>query len=436
MDKLAFGFWGVYFGTAALMLAGSALGFARSLHRISLNAGLSATASSFFVIAFLGGLPIDDENTLARVLAHIAVLISGFLAYLLFSVLNLLNSRKTRLQTRLALTVLVLGGMAAGWLLRPVPSLALGLGFAWTLGVVALLVSMRSVYRGDRLAWTAVLGIFFMLVAMLGLGWIALMRGHETWPVHAVSAIAGTAYLVTMAAALWTRYSYLIELHQVMAMGPSYDPVTRMRSHTETGQKVGDLFRRPLDGPDAARAAAAGNEFEAWAAAADAPQAQRRHGPLMGVMVVSIGNLYTLERLHGMAAVNHALFVCAGRLRRAAPAYVEMGRFSGDGFVLLLRDCNDSGQLIRLAHEVEARLSKSVVLNTILDAARRESEQTRWQAEIGVGVLLVSDPAAKAATVLAACKAMSRTAMSYASRVAWLDQASGEPVELPVLEAA
>lgn len=421
MDKLAFGFWGVYFGTAALMLTASGLAFARSLHRISLNAALSATASSVFVVAFLGGLPIDDENTLARVLAHISMLVSGFLAYLLLSILGLLDSRKARLQTRLALTVLVLGVMAAGWLLPPVPSLALGLGFAATLGMLGLAASLRSVYRGYRLAWAAVLGVFFMLVAMLGLGWIALARGEEPWPVHAVSALAGTAYLVTMAAALWTRYSYLIELHQVMAMGPSYDPVTRMRSHHETGQMVGDIFRRRQSEP---------------AAVDDALPAPHRSGPLVGVLVVSIGNLYTLERLHGMAAVNHALFVCAGRLRRAVPAYVEMGRFSGDGFVLLLRDCNDSGQLIRLAHQVEARLSKSVVLNTSLDAARRESEQTRWQAEIGVGVLLVSDPAARASSVLAACKAMSRTAMSYASRVAWLDQTSGEAVELPVLEAA
>jgi GGDEF domain-containing protein len=378
------------------------------------------------VVAFLGGLPIDDENKLARVLAHIAMLVSGFLAYLLFSILGLLDDKRARLHTRLALTVLVLGAMAAGWLLPPVPSLALGLGFAWTLGVVALAVSLRSVYRGDRQAWTAVLGVFFMLVAMLGLGWIALVRGQEPWPVHAVSALAGTAYLVTMAVALWTRYSYLIELHQVMAMGPSYDPVTRMRSHMETGQMVGDIFRRHRDGlagPEAARVVDGGN-------------VSQRSGPWVGVMVVSIGNLYALERLHGMAAFNHALFVCAGRLRRAAPAYVEMGRFSGDGFVLLLRDCNDSGQLVRLAHQVEARLSKSVVLNTSLGAARRESEQTRWQAEIGVGVLLVSDPAARASRVLAACKALSRTAMSYASRVAWLDQASGEAVELPVLEAA
>ncbi len=407
MDKLAFGFWGCYFGTTALMLAGAAMAFTRSLHRISVNAALSATASSFFVVAFLGGLPITDDDTLARFLAHVALLVSCFLAYLLFSILGILARRKTRRRTQAALWTLALGGIAAGWLLAPQRALALGVGIACGLGVVALGVALRSAWRGDRLAWTGVLGVFFMLVAMAGLSWIALARGQAAWQVHAVSALAGTAYLATMTVALWARYSYLIELHQVMVHGPSYDPVTRMRSLAETGQMMGDAFKRLRGEP--------------------AP---------LGLVVVSIGNLYALEKLHGMAAVNHALFVCAGRLRRAVPARFEMGRLSADGFVLLLRNCRDSGQLIHVAHQIGARLSRSVALNTSLDAARRESEQTRWQADIGVGVLLVVDPAAKASGAMATCKAMSRTAMTYTSRVAWFDRASGEAVELPAPQAA
>lgn len=433
MDKLAFGFWGCYFGTTALMLAGSALAFVRSLHRISLNAALSATASSFFVLAFLGGLPIENEGTQARVLTHIALLVSVFLAYLLFSILGLLAKRRVRVRTRLALGVMTLSAMAVSWALPPQQSLALGMGLACLMGVVALGISLRSVYRGDRLAWTAVSGVFFMLIAMIGLGWIALAREQVPWQVHAVSALSGTAYLVTMVAALWARYSYLIELNQVMALGPSYDPVTRLRSHTETGQMLGDIFRRHRDelpepeSPDA--------EADDTEGAGDGRGARRRSSRAIGVMVVSIGNLYALERLHGPAAVNHALFVCAGRLQRSLPANVETGRFSADGFVLLLRNCSDSGQLIRLAHLLEARLSKPVTLNTVIDPSRRESEQTRWQAEIGIGVQLVSDPAARASGVLALCKGMSRTAMTYASRVAWFDKTSGETVELPELEA-
>jgi GGDEF domain-containing protein len=407
MDKLAYGFWGCYFGTTALMLAGSALAYARALHRIARNAALSAFASSFFVFAFLGGLPISDPDSLARFLAHVSLLVSAILAYQLFSILGLLSKPQARQRARLLLILVAAGGMAAGWLLPAGQSLGLGLAIAGWLGLVALGLALRSAYRGDRLAWTAVLGVFFMLLAMLGLGWIALARGQVPWQVHALSALAGTAYLATMASALWARYFYLIELQEIMAHGPSYDPVTRMRSHTETGLMMGDAFKRQRDQP-----------------------------AVLGVVVVTIGNLYALEKLHGMAAVNHALFVSAGRLRRTVPAQVEMGRFSEDGFLLLLRDFSDSGELIRLAHRVGARLSRSVLLNTSLDPGLHESGQTRWEAEIGVGVLMVADPATPVATALATGRAMSRTAMSYASRVAWFDQACGEAVELPVPEAA
>ncbi len=405
MDKLAYGFWGFYFGLTVLMLAGAAVTFARSLHRISVNAALSATASAFFAFAFLGGLPISSEDTLARFLAHVALVGSSFLAYLLFVIVGTVARPGMRNRILLALGGMVLGGAVLSWQLPPGQALGLGMCLACTLGVVCLLVVVRHVLRGDRLAWTAAAGVLFVLIAMAGMGWIALDRAHVPWQVHAVSAMAGSAYVVTMASALWIRYAYLNELHQVMVHGPGYDPVTRMRSHTETGQMMGDAFKRYRSEPSS-----------------------------MGVIVLSIGNLYTLEKLHGMASVNHALFVCAGRLRRTAPLRFEIGRMSTDGFVMLLRNCNDSGQLIQLAHRVVAHLSKSVVLNTNLDAARRENEQTRWKADIGIGVLLVSDPAAKASTALATCRAMSRTAMTYVSRVAWFDQHSGEAVEMPVLQ--
>lgn len=407
MDKLAYGFWGCYFGTTALMLAGSAVAFNRSLHRISLNAALSATASGFFVLAFLGALPISDPDTLSRFLAHVAIAAATVLAYLLFSIVGALDSGKTRRRTQWALAALALGGVALGWQLPAVHALALGVGIAWWLGLVALGVAVRSAWRGDRLAWRAFFGVLSLLIAMVGLGLIALARGQLPWQVHAVSALAGTAYLTLMASALWVRYTYLIELNQIMAHGPSYDPVTRMRSHSETGQMLVSAFKRRRDQPSA-----------------------------LGMLVVSIGNLYALEKLHGTAAANHALFICAGRLRLAVPAQFELGRFGEDGFLLLLPECKDSGQLIRLAHRLGARLAKWVTLNTSLDNTKRESEQTRWRANIGIGVLMVSDPSAKVSVTLATARAMSRTAMSYASRVAWFDQASGEAVELPVLRAS
>lgn len=402
MTQLAIGFWGCYFGTTALMLAGSVFVFIRSLRRVALNAALSAVASAFFVLAFLGALPIEDAGTLSRFLAHVASAVSALLAYLLFSTLGLLRQPEVRRRTLVALAVLAAVVVMSGWLTQPQQALRLSLAMVYLLGLTALILSLRSALRGDRLAWVAVSGVSFMLLALAGLGWIALDRAHVPWQVHAASAIAGTAYLATMSSVLWMRYAYLIELHQVMAYGPSYDPVTRMRSHSGTANMVGAAFKHYRDEPV----------------------------PL-GVIVVSIANLPVLEKLYGPAAVNHALFIFAGRLRRVVPAHVEMGRLAGDGFLLLMRNCADSGPLLRLARMVQARLAKPVVLNTRIESASLGEPDTRWAAEVGVGVQRVSRTDARASMAVAMGRGMSRTAWTYPSRVAWYDDSSGEIVGMP-----
>ena len=143
--------------------------------------------------------------------------------------------------------------LGAGWLLDAVQSLVLSSLMAFARRrrhAGGLHCAERGTATGS--AWVAVSGVTFMLVALGGLSWIALDRRGVPWPVHAASAIAGMAYLASMAAALWARYSYLIELREVVAHGPSYDPVTRMRSHAETGQMVGLAFlRQHDDGPAA-----------------------------------------------------------------------------------------------------------------------------------------------------------------------------------------
>jgi GGDEF domain-containing protein len=406
MDKYAIGFWGCYFGSAGLMLAGSVFAYIRSLRRIAVNAAASALASTFFVVAFLGGLPIGDAATLDRFLAHVAALVSVLLAYLLFSILGILRnpaSRRHAVALLAALAALVIG---LGWALSPAQSLMLSLAAAALLGVVALAFSLRTALRGDRLAWVAVSGVLFMLAAIAGLSWVALDRAHVPWQAHAVSALAGTAYLATMASVLWIRYSYLIELNRAMAHGPSYDPVTRMRSNSETSNMVNTIFKHYRDQPV----------------------------PL-GVIVVTIANLYVLEKLYGLAAVNHALFVCAGRLRRTVPAHVEMGRLGEDGFLLLMRNCHQSGDLIHLARRVQAALSRTVVLNTRLDTGAAGNPQTRWVAEAGIGVLRVSKTDARASSAVGLGRGMSRAALGYPSRIAWFDETSGEIVDMPVLAA-
>ncbi len=394
MDSLAAGFWGAFFCTALLMLVMSLAAFRRSHRRVALMAGLTSLFSAGFVVAYLGWLPFQGAVE-ARVLAHVAVLTAAALALMLMSTLGML--RQTVVGRR-AITGLAAGSafvLLVGWLLEPAQSLALSSLAALTVGTVMLLVAIRGATRGDRAGWSAVAGIFFMLVALAGLSWIALER-TRSWPVHAISALAGVAYLCVIASVLWARYSYLLELSEVLAHGPSYDPVTRMRSHSETGQMVGDVFFR-----------------------------RNAEARPIGVIAISIANLYALENLHGRAAFNHALFVCAGRLRRCVPQNVEMGRLGEDGFLLLVPNAPDVERLGQLARQIRDRMLRPVSLSTSTDPARLDSRGTAWVAEVGLGVLGTSTQV-RPSQAVATARAMARTAWSYGSRMAFFDQDAGQ----------
>lgn len=402
MSPLAAGFWGAFFGTATLMLAVSLAAYLRLHRRVALMAGLSALVSAAFVIAYLGWLPVEGAAE-SRLLAHVAIATSVALALMLLSMLGLLRSARRARRAFATLAGVGAFVMAAGWFFEATQALVLSSVVAFAVGALMLLIALRSALRGDRLAWVTVSGVSLMLVALTGLSWIAL-HPDASWPVHAASAVAGMAYLAIMAAALWSRYSYLLELSEVMAHGPAYDPVTRMRSHSETGQMVGDVFFK--------------REAEARP---------------VGVIAVCIANLYALENLHGRAAFNHALFVCAGRLRRCVPQNVEMGRLGEDGFLLLLRNDEGLDTVVQLARVIRQRLARPVALSTSRDVAGLERAGTAWMAEVGVGVL-ATNTQVRPSQAVSTARAMARTAWTFGSRLACYDADLGRIAELPLEE--
>ena len=403
MNIVAVAFWGAFFGSVVLMLAGSLVAYALSLQRVALRAGLTAALSGLFAVAFIGWLPIDNPGALQRVQAHIAALCSVLLGLMLLALFGLLREpdhRRRVLAMVFGMATLVVG---VGWVMQPMQSLALGCVGALLVAFVALVVCVRAALRGDLLAWLALSGVIFLMLSLVSLSWIALDL-VTAWPLHVFGALCGMAYLGSFSAALWARYSYLIELREVMSHGPSYDPVTRMRSHAETGQLVGSVFQ-DIDGQ---------------------PQP-------VGVIAISIGNLYALEQLHGRGAANHALYVCATRLRRTVPAEVEMGRLADDGFLLLTRKAVDSGRLVALARQVASRLAQPVSLNTS-DPTEPQGKRASWVADVGVGVLAAATPMVRASTAVSMARAMSRTAWSFASRIAWFDRETRQISELPLTD--
>jgi GGDEF domain-containing protein len=404
MHVVAAGFWGAFFGTVALMLVGALVAFAQSHHRVALAAALTASVSALFVVCTLGWLPLTNPLQEARLVAHVGVAAGVLLWLMLLMDLGYLREPRSRQRTLAGVGLVALLVASASWLLEPREAVAYGTLVAFCFGTFALLSGIRSGRRGDRVAWVAVFAITPMLLGLVGAMWIVLDRQGVPWQVHAACAVAGILYLAGIGVMLWMRYSYLIELQEVLAQGPRYDPITRMQSNTGTGVMVRQAFVRQHNDPDC---------------------------PIV-LIAVAIGNLYALENLHGRQALNHALFVCATRLRRCVPADVEIGRLFEDGFLLVSRNARDLDRLVRLGRTVARRLSRPLMLRTSIGDEGQEGH-TQWAAQVGVG-LLATTARTNAAGAVAKARDMSRTAWSFASRVAWHDEASGAIAELPALE--
>jgi GGDEF domain-containing protein len=405
LDSVAVGFWGAFFGAVSLSLFAAVLAFRRSARRVARTGSLSAVVSGLYVLVFLGWVPGLDRDTLLRLEAALSAAASAVLGLLLFWLLGVLRGALVRRAVYIAGGA-TLGVVLVGWLLPPDGGLALAVGMQAVLVVAGFAAAGRSAWRGAPAGALALGGLSFMTATIAVLTWHAFAPERTPWWLHAIGAVAAIGYTAAMASALWARYSYLIDVRQAMVHGPSYDPVTRMPSHHETNLLVGEAFARGF-----------------------------REGRPLGVIVVSVANFEALEHLHGRAAYNHGLFICASRLRRIAPAGVQLGRLGSDAFLLLMPQPVSASGLIELAQQVAQRLPRPVAIGTSGDLSELEGARTTWVADVGVGVL-VAPPQMRAPTAIAAAKAMSRTAWSYGSRLAGYDPETKQIAELGAPTAA
>lgn len=398
MEMEAVGFWGAFFGCAALALVAALLAFTRSARRVAMTGALAALLSAAYTLVFLGWVPIAGREMLQRLQALTAIATAAVLGVLLFMLLGTFHTRDAIRRTRRIIATLAVIAAALAWLLSATRALELALAVCIVVTMAAFAAAGASARRGERTGWLALVAVACMCVGMAGLDWYAFHPDATPWPVHAAGAVGAIAYLMCIAAAIGMRYAYLIEVSKVMTLGRNFDPVTSMPSY-EAGEPVGDSFAGTEDRP-------------------------------CGIIVVSISNLKMLEELHGRAAYNHALFVCASRLRRIALPGVEPARLREDAFLLVVRHPRDAQQMIGHARHILQRLARPVMLGTSREITALEASQAMWQASLGIGVLL-DTPGADPAVTVAGARAMSRTAWSYASRMAWYDEADGAIAELP-----
>lgn len=395
---LVVGVWGAFFGAAAVALAAALLAFTRSARRVAMSGSVSALLSAAYVLVFLGWVPGLARDELERVQAITAIASAAVMAFLLFLLVGAFRRAESLRRTRLSIAAMAAVAVTLAWFVPAVDALLVGIGVTIVMSLAAMAAAIASAVRGERTGRISLVAIVCMIVSMLGLDWYAFHPQSTPWQLHALSAVAGIAYLLCIATAIGMRYAYLIEVSQVMTQGPDFDPVTRLPAY-EAGRPAGDIF----PGSDARPC---------------------------GLIAISIANLKLLEELHGRGAYNHALFVCASRLRRLSLPGTELGRLREDGFVLLVRHVREVQPLIDHARAVLRRLARPVVLGTSRDIAHLETSRAEWQAGLGIGVL-VEHSTVQLEIAIAGARAMSRTAWSFASRIAWYDEASGAIAELP-----
>jgi GGDEF domain-containing protein len=401
MESVAVAFWGAFFGCAAVAFAAALLAFTRSARRVALVGSLAAMLSALYTLVFLGWVPVDSRELLHRLQALIAIASGAGLAIALFLLLGTFRRPESIARASRVIAMLAVMGFALAWLAPAQDALGLASVVVAAVTAVALVAAAASARSGESAGWLTLAALLCASVSMAVLNWYAFRPDRTAWPMHAIAAVCGIAYLLCVAVAMWTRYAYLIEVSKVMTHGPNFDPVTRMPSY-EAGQPMHEL--------------AHANPNEALA-----------------MLAVSISNMKMLEELHGRAAYNHALFLCATRLRRMALPGAELVRLREDGFLLVFRHAADPQVLVGYARSLMQRLSRPVILGTSRDIQQLEESGAIWIANVGIGVLMESTNAPLEVSA-AGARAMSRTAWSYPSRMAWFDEAAGTIAELPATE--
>jgi GGDEF domain-containing protein len=384
MDPAAVGFWGAYFGVAIVAFLAGAIPLAHGLPRVALLMAAAPVLNGAYVIAALGWFPGGPDLNL-RVQGLVALFNSIALSALMLLMLRTKGWVWRAWGGTVAVVVVV---AAISFALSPRSAMLLGTGYATACTWVALvlLFSPRAL-RHHRLAWLAVASVASVSVGLIATAWIAAAGPGVAWQAHALAAVVVAAHEICMAFAVWSQFSHLAELKLVRAYGSGYDPVTRMRSVETAGELINSVFS---SGTSSGR---------------------------IGAIGITVANLYALEKLHGRAEQNQALFVLATRLRNILPPGVQMCRLGADTFLLLLRRASGEAELMQLARRIRGRLTRPVTLGSGENPSEVHLGAHEWTPDFGIGVLAVSQDQNRAGAVNAV-RNMSRTALTYPSRIA------------------
>ena len=347
------------------------------------------------IVILLGGLPValwpEDEVSLQLAQVLLGPLGAAMGSYGISQWLY--ADRRDRI-IRITLVIMTASSLAGGplcLLLEPALRLPASAALCITTMALALWLTVRAAQRGDSMAWGLAAGCLLALPALLGLYHIALTGSRPSLGVQAVVAFTALASMVLTGLMIWHRSRQIRHLFQ---RGVSErDPANGLFNSLAMLQKiiVSQRNRRKTGGD----------------------------GALMAVMLFEPESL--LSQI-GHSGLNELYNELALRMRRRTGIINPAGRYYDRCFLVLFETMHSPRWLGTLSLGVAASLRQPVELTSL------SGEHVMVRADIGVGIIHVSDGAKNVDELVHDAQALATAARALSSRAALLDPLTGLPV--------
>jgi hypothetical protein len=347
------------------------------------------------VVMLLGGLP-DALWPDGRAWLQIAqVLVAPLCAAIgSYGVSQWLYADRRDRTIRITLVVMTVSSLAGGplcLLLAPASRLPASAALSITTMALALWLAVRAAQRGDSLAWGLAAGCLLALPAQVGLYHMALARNRPSIGLQAAVAFVALASIVLTALMIWRRSRQIRHLYQ--RRSPDRDPASGLFSSLAMLQKIvaSQRNRRRTSGD----------------------------GALMAVMLFEPGSL--LAQI-GHSGLNELYGELALRMQRHTGIINPAGRYYDRCFLVLFETMHSPRWLRTLSLGVAASLRQPIELTSL------SGERILVSADIGIGIIHVSDGAKNVDELVHEAQAVAAAARSMPSRAALFDPVTRQAV--------
>lgn len=217
--------------------------------------------------------------------------------------------------------------------------------------VLALAVSLRAYWKGDRfarpMAWACVALIF----AVVGIHAIALRTTEANFAFQAVAAIAIVGYLVGSGLAIWRRNTEFLRMRRALSLHQEKDLLTQLWTGQALVQRVDKTISRA-----------------------------RRNRSATAIVCIQVFNAPQLRQDLGDNAVEQLIYNFAARVRHNAGSSNELGRYDDNSFMVMVENVKQASALRALGLRLAEGTRRPYMINP------RSSSPRQFSADIGVGI--------------------------------------------------